>query len=238
MTFTPYLVLCAVHLVLLETGPDWSVTATKALLMPLLALGVVLATRGSGLKTPWLLLVVIGLSWAGDVALSFDGMFVVGLGAFLLAHVAYITVFVRMPGGGPSDGAPSGGRIRPPLWALVYVAWFAGFLALLGPHTGVLFVPVALYGLVLGLMAAFAASRGPVMAIGGALFVVSDSVLGLGRFLPGYEFAVSGFDLHDLTVMSTYLAAQLLISIGVLAALRAAAPSSREPGRRAVATAP
>ncbi|ANJ27503.1 lysoplasmalogenase [Agromyces aureus] len=228
MTFTPYLVLCALHLVLLETGPDWSVTTTKALLMPLLALGVVLAARRSRLKTPWLLLLAIGLSWAGDVALSFDGMFVVGLGAFLLAHVAYITVFLRMPGG----------RARPPLWTLVYAIWFVGFIALLGPHTGVLLVPVALYGLVLGLMATFAASRGPVMAVGGALFVVSDSVLGLGRFLPGYEFAVRGFDLHDLTVMSTYLAAQLLISIGVLAALRAAAPSSREPDRRVAATAP
>ncbi|MGI9823354.1 lysoplasmalogenase [Agromyces sp. Marseille-Q5079] len=222
MTFTPYLVLCAAHLVLLETGPDWAVTGSKALLMPLLALGVVLAARSAGARSPWLLLLAIALSWAGDVALSFPGMFVVGLGAFLLAHVAYITVFLRMPGG----------RRRPPLWTLVYVAWFAGFLVLLGPHTGVLFVPVAVYGLVLGLMAAFAASRGPLMAVGGALFVTSDSVLGLGRFLPGYEFA-----LHDLTVMSTYLAAQLLISLGVLAALRAAAPTSREPGRPVPATA-
>ena len=228
MTFTPYLVLCAIHLVLLETGPDWSVTATKALLMPLLALGVVLAARRSAVATPWLLLLAIGLSWAGDVALSFPGMFVVGLGAFLLAHVAYITVFLRMP-----DQRSPDGRRRPPLWTLVYAAWFVGFVALLGPHTGGLLVPVALYGLVLGLMATFAAGRGLVMAIGGALFVASDSVLGLGRFLPGYEFA-----LHDLTVMSTYLAAQLLISLGVLAALRAAAPSSGAPGRRVPATAP
>lgn len=230
-TFTPYLVLCAVHLVLLETGPDWSITATKALLMPLLALGVVLAARRAQpepLETPWLLLAAIGLSWAGDVALSFPGMFVVGLGAFLLAHVAYISVFVRMPGG----------RRRPPAWTLVYVVWFAGFIALLGPHTGALLVPVALYGLVLGLMATFAAAHGRVMAIGGALFVASDSVLGLGRFLPGYEFAPLGFDLHDLTVMGTYLAAQLLISLGVLAALRAAAPRCPAPGRPVAATAP
>lgn len=223
MTFTPYLVLCAVHLVVLATGPDWAVTGTKALLMPLLALGVVLASRAAAVKTPWLLLVAIALSWAGDVALSFPGMFVVGLGAFLLAHVAYITVFLRMPGG----------PRRPPLWTLGYAAWFAGFLALLGPHTGALLVPVALYGFVLGLMATLAASRGPVMAVGGALFVVSDSVLGLGRFLPGYEFV-----LHDLTVMGTYLAAQLLITLGVLAALRASAPSPGGPDRRVPATAP
>jgi uncharacterized membrane protein YhhN len=226
-TFTPYLVLCAVHLVLLATGPEWAVTGTKALLMPLLALGVVLASRSAGVRTPWLLLLAIGLSWAGDVALSFPGLFVVGLCAFLLAHIAYITVFLRMP-----VGRMPGGRRRPPLWTLVYVLWFAGFLALLGPHTGGLLVPVAAYGLVLGLMAAFAAARGPVMAAGGALFVVSDTVLGLGRFLPGYGFAP-----HDLVVMSTYLAAQLLISLGVLAALRVAARSPRGPGRPVPATA-
>ncbi|GAA1844973.1 lysoplasmalogenase [Agromyces salentinus] len=227
-TFTPYLVLCAVHLVLLETGPEPAVTWTKALLMPLLALGVVFACRSSGTRAPVLLLLAIGFSWAGDVALSFPGLFVVGLCGFLLAHLAYITVFLRVPG----ERMP-GERRRPPLWTLVYAAWFVGFLALLGPHTGALLVPAAAYGLVLGLMAAFAASRGTVMAVGGALFVVSDTVLGLGRFLPGYAFAP-----HDLVVMSTYLAAQLLISLGVLAALRASARSSSAPGRPAAATAP
>jgi len=64
-------------------------------------------------------------------------------------------------------------------------------------------------------MAATAAWHGPLVAVGGALFVLSDSVLGLGRFLPGYDFA-----LHDLLVMSSYLAAQGLIAAGVLRTLR------------------
>ncbi len=85
------------------------------------------------------------------------------------------------------------------------------FLALLQPHLGGLLVPVALYGLVLGVMAAIAGGLGGLIAVGGALFVVSDSVLALGRFLPGYEFAA-----HDLVVMSTYLAAQGLIALGVV----------------------
>jgi uncharacterized membrane protein YhhN len=80
-------------------------------------------------------------------------------------------------------------------------------------------------------MAALAGGIGGVIAVGGALFVVSDSVLALGRFLPGYEFA-----LHDLTVMSTYLAAQGLIALGVVR-LSAPAPSSPAPGRPASATA-
>ena len=64
-------------------------------------------------------------------------------------------------------------------------------------------------------MAALAGGLGGLLAVGGALFVVSDSVLALGRFLPGYEFPP-----HDLVVMSTYLAAQGLIALGVVAMLR------------------
>lgn len=205
--FVPYLVVSAAHLVLLYTGPAWAVTATKALLMPLLALAVLLVARRSTDATIRYLVLAIGLSWAGDVALSFPGTvaFVIGLGSFLGAHVVYIAVFLRMPRS----------RRFPPAPALLYLVWYPAFLALLGPHTGALLAPVALYGLVLGVMAATAAWHGRLIAVGGALFVVSDSVLGLGRFLPGYDFP-----LHDLVVMTSYLAAQALIAVGVLRILR------------------
>lgn len=200
----PYLLASAVHLVILHTGPEWAVTATKAMLMPLLALAVLVVARPRRDVAIALLVAAIGLSWAGDVALSLPEGFVAGLVCFLLAHVGYIALFLRMPRA----------RRRPPAWTLVYLAWFPLFLALLGPHTGALLVPVAVYGLVLGAMATCAALHGPFVAAGGALFVLSDSVLGLGRFLPGYDFP-----LHDLVVMSSYLAAQALIAVGVLRAL-------------------
>jgi uncharacterized membrane protein YhhN len=209
--FTPYIVFAGVQLVILATGPPWAVTVTKALLMPLLVVAVVFVARpmaGAPARgSVRLLAFAIAFSWAGDVALSFAGTtaFVFGLGCFLVAHVVYLALFVRMPRA----------RRRPPAWTLVYLAWYAAFLVLLGSHTGALFVPVAMYGLVLGAMAATSAWHGPVVATGGALFVLSDSVLGLGRFLPGYDFA-----LHDLLVMSSYLAAQGLIAAGVLMALR------------------
>lgn len=209
--FVPYLAVAVVHLVILATGPAWAVTATKALLMPLLVVAVVIVARPlAGVparRSVRLLVLAIAFSWAGDLALSFAGTaaFMIGLGCFLVAHVVYIALFV---------GMPRAGR-RPPAWTLVYLVWFAAFLMLLGPHTGVLFVPVALYGVVLGAMAATSAWHGVLVATGGALFVLSDSVLGLGRFLPGYDFA-----LHDLLVMSSYLAAQGLIAAGVLLKLR------------------
>ncbi|WP_394551593.1 lysoplasmalogenase [Agromyces sp. MMS24-JH15] len=220
-----YAALSLIHLVLLQTGPGWAITLTKALLVPLLVAAAVVAVRPRRDAPVLLLLAALAASWLGDVLLSVDGWFVPGLLAFLAAHLAYVVLFLRLGGHGL-------GRRRPPGWTLVYAAWYAGFLALLAPHLGALLVPVAVYGAVLGTMAALAAARGPLVAIGGALFVVSDSVLALGRFLPGYEFA-----LHDLVVMSTYLGAQALITIGVVRALRGAGPSSRARDRRAAATA-
>lgn len=221
--FAPYLVASIAHLLLQYVGPAWSVTATKALLMPLLALAVVLASRRSGAGLPALLLAGIGLSWGGDVLLTFPGdlWFVAGLASFLAAHVAYIVLFLRMPRA----------RRRPPVWAIVYPLWVVAMLAILLPGAGALAVPVIAYALVIGTMAVSASLHGGWIALGGALFVVSDSVLAMGRFLPGYEFAA-----HDFAVMSTYLAAQGLIAYGVLLAARAAAAPSRAPGRPALAT--
>jgi len=221
--FAPYLVVSVAHLLLQYVGPAWSVTATKVLLMPLLALAVVLVSRRQASPIPVLLLAGIGLSWGGDVLLTFPGdlWFVAGLASFLAAHVAYIVLFVRMPHA----------RRRPPLWALVYPLWVVGMLVLLLPGAGALGVPVVAYALVIGTMAISASLHGGWIALGAALFVVSDSVLAMGRFLPGYEFAA-----HDFAVMSTYLAAQGLIAFGVLVAARGAAARSREPGRPVLAT--
>ena len=207
LAFAPYIVVSVLHVAVLVAGLDDAASASKLLLMPALALAVLLTARPLRGAVPVLLLVAIGLSWGGDALLNIPGDlgFVVGLASFLLAHVAYVVLFLRLPARGR----------RLPAWTAVYAAWYAAFLALLGPHLGALLVPVALYGLVLGVMAALAGGLGGLLAVGGALFVVSDSVLALGRFLPGYAFPP-----HDLVVMSTYLAAQGLIALGVVGVLR------------------
>lgn len=213
LAFAPYILISFLHVAVLVAGLDEAADATKLLLMPTLALAVLLTARPLRGAVPVLLLVAIGLSWGGDALLSIPGDlgFVVGLASFLLAHVTYLVLFLRLPAGGR----------RLPVRAVGYAAWYVAFLALLQPHLGGMLVPVAAYGLVLGAMAALAAGLGGLIAVGGALFVVSDSVLALGRFLPGYEFAP-----HDLVVMSTYLAAQGLIALGVVRALRRSVSSA------------
>ena len=200
--FVPYLIVSVVHLVALAIDADQVSTFTKPLLMPLLLAAFLfslprirseLALHGS---------LGILFSWAGDVTLASPGDlgFLVGLGFFLLAHVAYIVLFLRKL---------RMRRLRPV--ALVYLAWWVALVVVLAPHLGSLLVPVAVYGLVLGAMGAIGLSCNRWIAIGGALFVVSDTLLGLNRFLPGFDLWQV-----DTTIMLTYLVAQGFIAFGAI----------------------
>jgi len=225
LAFAPYVALSLLHLAMLAAGLGEAARVSKLLLMPALALAVLLTARPLRGAVPVLLLVAIAFSWGGDAPLTLtgDAWFVIGLASFLLAHVAYILLFLRL--------RPRG-RWMPP-WTAGYAAWYLGFLALLGPHLDALFLPVAAYGLVLGAMAALAGGLGGLVATGGALFVVSDSVLALGRFLPGYEFPP-----HDLVVMATYLGAQGLIALGVVRGHWPAVSPAASAATAATATTP
>ena len=208
LAFAPYLLLSIVHVAVLVAGPDEAARSTKLLLMPALALAVLLTARPLRGAVPVLLLVAIGFSWGGDALLNIPGdpggsWSGSGRSCSRTSRTSCCSSASRRTGAACLPG-PS-----------CTVAWYVAFLALLQPHLGDLLVPVALYGIVLGVMAAIAGGLGGLVAAGGALFVVSDSVLALGRFLPGYEFAA-----HDLVVMSTYLTAQGLIALGVVRAHR------------------
>ena len=200
--FVPYLIVSVVHLVALAIDADQVSTFTKPLLMPLLLAAFLFSLPR--IRSELALLGSLGIlfSWAGDVTLASPGDlgFLVGLGFFLLAHVAYIVLFLRKL---------RMRRLRPV--ALVYLAWWVVLVVVLAPHLGSLLVPVAVYGLVLGAMGAIGLSCNRWIAIGGALFVVSDTLLGLNRFLPGFDLWQV-----DTTIMLTYLVAQGFIAFGAI----------------------
>lgn len=152
-------------------------------------------------------------SLAGDVALMLPGdYFVVGLCAFLSAHLCYISAFAGRAGG-----------LRPSPSALAFAFAYIVLVARLAPYAGALLGPVALYGAVLLAMAWCAAETwrlqpdGPrgAAAVGALLFVVSDTLLAFGRFVPAGPRS-------GTAVMTTYVAAQLLIAWSVKAAARRA----------------
>jgi len=134
--------------------------------------------------------------------------FLVGVGAFSLAHVAYLLLYLR-----PLRTRRIGWR------GLLYVAWLAVLLLVLLPHVGSLALPLAVYGLLLCGAAATALGTTPIVATGALLFLTSDTLLALKFFLPGFSLWQ-----EDFLIMLVYLAAQGLIIVGtVLAARRRAA---------------
>ena len=200
--FAPYGIIGIVHLVALAADSDPIATFTKPLLMPLLLVGLLFALPRWRNQVALLASLAILFSWAGDVGIASPGdiSFLVALGFFLLAHVAYIVLFLRKL------------RMRRiPVWSLAYVIWWVALVVILAPHIGPLLIPVAVYGLVLGGMGAIALSCNRLIAIGGVLFVVSDTLLGLNKFLPGFELWQV-----DFLIMLSYILAQGLIVFGIV----------------------
>ncbi|MCP2324638.1 putative membrane protein YhhN [Hamadaea flava] len=191
MILALYAVLAVTHIVVSAFDVTWAEWATKPLLMPLLALYVVLR-RG-----PRPVVAALLLSAAGDVALQFSGpdvLFLVGMGFFGAAHVCYIAYFVRR------------GTFAGKAWiAGVYAVVWVGLIAWLWPDLGALQIPVAAYSLLLFTTGATSARLGLRAGLGGAFFVLSDTLIAVGladHDLPG----------PDVWVMVTYALAQVLLA--------------------------
>ncbi|MGW2019635.1 lysoplasmalogenase [Streptomyces sp. NPDC001927] len=183
----------AVDLVSLLAGAELGHRIAKPLLMPLLA--AYAATRGA----PRLLIVALLFGWGGDVFLLFDAdwAFLVGMGSFAAGHVCYLALFGRR-----STSVPLG---------IAYTVALLGTVALLWPDLPAdLRIPVAGYSLLLTAMAYRASSLGLTAGAGGALFLLSDTLIATGVAewpqLPAPDF----------WIMATYVAAQYLLTTGVL----------------------
>ena len=189
------------HLGTLIAGEGAGSTITKVLLMPALLLAVLWALR---LRLGDLLVfAVLGIlfSWAGDALLESPGDigFLLGLGGFMLAHLAYLVLFLR----------PLRER-RIPWYAATYALWWVVLVLFLAPHIGPLLVPVAAYGLVLAASSAAALGTNRFSAIGALVFLLSDTILAFKLFLPGWDFYPV-----DVIIMTLYIGGQGLIAYGV-----------------------
>ncbi|TQJ17853.1 lysoplasmalogenase [Kribbella jejuensis] len=185
-----YGVLTVVHLVTIAIGETWSQLITKVLLMPVLAVWVRL-NRG-----PTTLLVALVASLAGDFLLQVDQL-LPGMAAFGVAHVCYLMLFVHRA------------RRRSLLVVAVYAVVWLGALVLLWSGLGDIRFPVALYSLLVTATAVTSAWNGWRPGLGGALFLISDGLIGAG--LAGHGFAG-----RDYLVMATYCIAQYLLASSLL----------------------
>jgi uncharacterized membrane protein YhhN len=195
----------------------WSVTVhgrrREWVLKPLvLALLIVTAwlLGASDSSAGWWLLAALGLSLLGDIALLSDSepRFVMGLGSFLVAHLAFVVAFAHL-------GMP---RADLGLVGLALVVVMAGSVgrqvvpAARAEGGPALAGAVAAYMTVIGAMVVTAWATGhPLVALGATVFMVSDAVLALDRFVRARR-------LGSLVVMVTYHLGQVLLVLGVLSA--------------------
>ena len=150
-------------------------------------------------------------SWSGDILLMFQVtkaiFFLLGLSAFLIAHVCYVIFF---------HGVRVRENIRSnALLLLIVVIYYAILITILSPHLGDMKLPVRIYGIVISFMFVLAMhmlfiknkTAGKWMMIGALLFVISDSVLAINKFYQSFETA-------GIFIMITYALAQFFIIEG------------------------
>jgi len=187
------------------TGQWAAQPAFKASMALLLALAA--AAHPIVRERRWLMLALV-FSAAGDALLAVSWWaesFVLGLAAFLLAHVCFLGALV------PLDRESSLSRPRWIAVAAVCTAC-AALLVWFWPQLGRdgLTIPVTVYMAVLGAMVCAALlAQLPTLwtAVGAVFFAGSDAMIGIGRFVLGNEALA-------VPIWWTYAAAQILITAG------------------------
>ena len=187
----------------------------KPLTLALLILSAAFLKPGVPMERWTLTLIALALSLAGDVFLMPpQDLFVAGLGAFLLAHIAYIAAFNPTA---PPEPITTIAAIGVAVVAVPLYLKMRGAMIASGQREFAL--PVAAYVAAIGVMvvSAIATAGRPewpaansALAIAGALsFMASDSMIGWNRF-------VHPIPRGDVWVMSTYHVGQILLVLGLL----------------------
>jgi uncharacterized membrane protein YhhN len=162
--------------------------------------------------------VAILFSCLGDILLMFvdrnELYFMLGLGAFLIAHVFYIFSYRQHKNASHPDELQGVHRIR---LAFPVILAGSGLVVILYPTLGALKIPVLLYAITIVIMVLSALFRFGrtqsisfwMVFIGAVLFMISDSLIAINRFVTAISSA-------HLLIMITYITAQVLIVEGLL----------------------
>ncbi len=159
------------------------------------ALAMLLLWAALGAAPSWALIAALVFSLLGDVYLMLPAnLFVAGLAAFLVGHLAYIDAFHAAL-----------------TWRLVWSAIVLGVTAPVGlrivgaaPGTP-LSIAVTAYMLVIGVMAGSAiAADMPAAIVGALLFMLSDSMIAWNRFVAPFASA-------RVAIIVTYHVGQALL---------------------------
>jgi uncharacterized membrane protein YhhN len=208
-----FVVFGILYSLLLATEYYFITEYLKPFLVPFLFFAV--QRSESFVSKKWLLSALL-FSWIGDCVLLFahqgELFFIVGLVAFLIAHILFIILFMKI-------NTVKGNLNTPIFWVgvLSIIIYLAKILSVLLPTLGNLKIPVSIYALTISVMLA-TALRGNfkwqnkskyAVLIGAIFFVTSDSILAIDKFYKPISLAT-------FWTMLTYLIAQFCITYGIL----------------------
>ncbi|MDU8886508.1 lysoplasmalogenase [Yeosuana sp. MJ-SS3] len=206
-----FILVVIIHLLFSDSSnPTILHYVTKPLI--LLSLILFFAKNSADLpsKTKLLTLSALSFSLIGDILLMFvnksPNFFMSGLVAFLIAHIMYLMLFLKM----------RNKEKNPLLFSAILVIYALGIFYFLSDGLGNMSLPVIVYMSVILFMATTAFLRkGSVphlsynlVLFGAILFMISDSLLAINKFYVQFSFA-------DISVISTYAFAQLFIVLGI-----------------------
>lgn len=198
-------IICAIANVAAEAmNNELIADISKPLLMALLGGFAFTKARENGAQMPKALIGALFFSWLGDVILM-TGAFIFGLVAFLVAHIFYIALNLRQKP-----------IFRLDLKTAIFMTpllLFSGFmLSKVVANSPLMAIPISLYSTILcalfytGLMAQKekAKREGLVLMLGISLFIISDGMIALNKFITPFEGA-------GMAIMATYIIAQYLL---------------------------
>lgn len=211
--FKIYIAFSILYLIVLFTGHENLDLYLKPALVPLLGFGVYFHRK---FPSKNILLSALLFSWIGDVILLFADIaeiyFILGLLAFLIAHLSYCVLFNKQ-----IIGEIQINKILFAVGSLLIAFYLTAMILVLIPSLGELKIPVIIYAAVISTMLLFAFNGYLIWKKPGALyiflgavaFVVSDSILAFDKFYAPIQKS-------SFFIMLTYLVAQYLIVVGII----------------------
>ncbi|WP_066219282.1 lysoplasmalogenase [Formosa haliotis] len=187
---------------------------TKPALLISLLLFFISTNQRLSTSTKRLTILALSFSLLGDILLMFTNnsqmFFTLGLVAFLFAHLMYILIFIK-------DRRSFKKGVFFLTICLLYALLFIHFLQ---PHLGSLLTPVIIYIIAILSMVTTAFLRHKknnpqayyFILTGAILFMISDSILAINKFIAPIPF-------ESIGIMLPYGLAQLLLVLGIKKAL-------------------
>lgn len=208
-----FAVVLLAHLFFIYNGNPELRMASKLLLLPILALYLYASAEKAGRNMNIPAFAGLFFSFLGDLLLTQSGelFFLLGMAAFIGTHISNSIYFLKLQ---RLDFVKNNAAL---IAAFVLVIVSGAVMAKLGSSLGSFREPIILYMIIICCMALFAANTYNHIVLkelairyfipGATLFVVSDALLALNKFV--YHEAYL-----DIAVMLTYGAAQCLLVMG------------------------